>query len=250
MSIDIRVVSPITTKGFRKESDLISIGGDMFKVSASQIEIGPASIESEFDEAMCQPDTILKIIDAEKEGCDAVVIDCMGDPGLQGARECVSIPVIGPCETAMHYASMLGHKFSVLTVLNRTVPLLENLSLLYGVSSKLASIAPVNIPVLDLEKDLDYTLNRMTTVAIDTIKNDHAAVIIFGCTGMLGCADAVQNNLKAKGYDVPVIDPIPLAVNTAYVLAKLKLSQSKHSYPLPPKKGMVGFGESKLHAVK
>lgn len=248
--INIRVVSPITTKGFRKDSDLIPLGDGMFKVSASQIDIGPASIESEFDEAMCQPDTILKIIEAEKEGCDGVVIDCMGDPGLQAARECVSIPVIGPCEAAMHYASMLGHKFSVLTVLKRTVPLLENLSLLYGVSSKLASITPVNIPVLELEKDLDYTLNRMTTVAIDAIKNDHAAVIIFGCTGMLGCADAVQNNLKAKGYDVPVIDPIPLAVNTAYVLAKLKLSQSKHSYPLPPKKGMVGFGESKLHAVK
>ena len=244
--IDVRVVSPITTKGFRKESDLFPLGGDIFKVSASQIDIGPASIESEFDEAMCQPDTILKIIEAEKEGCDAVVIDCMGDPGLQGARECVSIPVIGPCETAMHYASMFGHKFSVLTVLERTVPLIENLSLLYGVSSKIASVTPVNIPVLELEDDLDYTLNRMTEVSIDTIKNDYASVIIFGCTGMLGCADALKSKLLEKGYDVPVIDPIPLAVQTAYTCAKLKLSQSKHSYPMPPEKGMVGFGNPKI----
>ena len=50
--IDVRVVSPITTKGFRKESDLFPLGGDIFKVSASQIDIGPASIESEFDEAI------------------------------------------------------------------------------------------------------------------------------------------------------------------------------------------------------
>jgi len=249
MTIHVKLITPITASGMRRSEHLDILSNSELKVTAEQIDMGPNSIECEYEEAMSQPGTILKIIDAEKEGCDAVVIDCMGDPGLQGARECVSIPVIGPCETAMHYASMLGHKFSVLTVLNRTVPLLENLSLLYGVSSKLASIAPVNIPVLELEKDLDYTLNRMTTVAIDTIKNDHAAVIIFGCTGMLGCADAVQNNLKAEGYDVPVIDPIPLAVNTAYVLAKLKLSQSKHSYPLPPKKGMVGFGESKLHII-
>ena len=248
--IDIRVVSPITTKGFRKDSDLLPLGGDIFKVSASQIEMGPASIESEFDEAMCQPDTILKIIDAEKEGCDGVVIDCMGDPGLQGARECVTIPVIGPCETAMHYASMLGHKFSVLTVLERTVPLIENLSLLYGVSTKVASVAPVNIPVLELENDLDYTLNRMTEVSVETIKNDNASVIIFGCTGMLGCADALKSKLMEKGYDVPVIDPIPLAVQTAYTCAKLKLSQSKHSYPMPPEKGMVGFGDPKLQAIK
>ena len=250
MTIDVRVVSPITTKGFRKIEDLTPIGQNIFNVTASQIDIGPASIECEYDEAMCQPDTILKIIDAEKEGCDAVVIDCMGDPGLQGARECVSIPVIGPCETSMHYASMLGHKFSVLTVLERTIPLIENLSLLYGVSSKLASVTPVNIPVLELETDLDYTLNKMTSVAINTIKNDHASVIIFGCTGMLGCAEALRTRLKAEGYDVPVIDPIPLAVNTAYICAKLKLSQSKHSYPFPPEKGMVGFKNIKIHAVK
>jgi allantoin racemase len=248
--INIRVVSPITTKGFRKDSDLIPLGDGLFKVSASQIDIGPASIESEFDEAMCQPDTILKIIEAENEGCDGVVIDCMGDPGLQAARECVSIPVIGPCETAMHYASMLGHKFSVLTVLKRTVPLLQNLSLLYGVSSKVASITPVNIPVLELEDDLDYTLGRMTEVSIDTIKNDNASVIIFGCTGMLGCSDALKSKLMEKGYDVPVIDPIPLAVQTAYTCAKLKLSQSKHSYPMPPQKEMVGFGEPKIKLAK
>ena len=250
MTTNIRVVSPITTKGFRKLEDLTSIGGNEFNVSHSQIDIGPASIECEYDEAMCQPDTILKIIDAEKEGCDAVVIDCMGDPGLQGSRECVSIPVIGPCETAMHYASMLGHKFTVLTVLERTRPLIENLAKLYGVSSKLASIEAVDIPVLELESDLNYTLDKMTSKALQAIKSNHADVIIFGCTGMLGCADALKIKLKDKGYDVPVIDPIPLAVNTAYVCAKLKLSQSKQCYPYPPEKGMVGFDEPKLHVVK
>ena len=248
--INIRVVTPITTKGFRKDEDLLPIGEDIFKVSTSQIDIGPASIECEYDEAMCQPDTILKIIDAEKEGCDAAVIDCMGDPGLQASRECVKIPVIGPCETAMHYASMLGHKFSVLTVLERTIPLIENLSLIYGVSSKLTSVRPVNIPVLELENDLNYTIKRMTEISIDAIINDNASVIIFGCTGMLGCADALKNKLLEKGYDVPVIDPIPLAVQTAYTCAKLKLSQSKHSYPLPPEKGMVGFGEPKIKIAK
>ena len=53
--------------------------------------------------------------------------------------------------------------------------------------------------------------------------------------------------LKEKGYNVPVIDPIPLAVNSAYVLAKLKLSQSKKCYPYPPEKGMVGFEKPKLN---
>ena len=248
--INIRVVSPITTKGFRKDSDLIPLGDGLFKVSASQIDIGPASIESEFDEAMCQPDTILKIIEAENEGCDGVVIDCMGDPGLQAARECVSIPVIGPCETSMHYASMLGHKFSVITVLERLRPQFENQALLYGVSIKLASVKAVDIPVLELENDLDETVKQLAIKSIEAIEQDHSSVMIFGCTGLFGCADALKSKLMEKGYDVPVIDPIPLAVQTAYTCAKLKLSQSKHSYPMPPQKEMVGFGEPKIKLAK
>ena len=59
----------------------------------------------------------------------------------------------------------------------------------------------------------------------------------------------IENKLKEDGYNVPVIDPIPLAVNSAYVLAKLKLSQSKKCYPYPPEKGMVGFEKPKLKAV-
>ncbi len=248
-TIKVRVVSPITTKGFRKESDFDSIRRNDLKISHSQIEIGPASIETEYDEAMCQPDTILKIIDAENEGCDAAVIDCMGDPGLKGARECVSIPVVGPCETAMHYASMLGHKFTVVTVLERLIPQFENQSLIYGVPSKLACVKAVDIPVLELENDLNETVNQLKVKSIEAITENNADVIIFGCTGLFGCADALQNKLKKDGYNVPVIDPIPLAVNSAYVLSKLKLSQSKKCYPQPPEKGMVGYKEAKIKAI-
>ena len=80
-------------------------------------------------------------------------------------------------------------------------------------------------------------------------KEHNADVIIFGCTGLFGCADALQSKLKKTGFNVPVIDPIPLAVNTAYVCAKLKLAQSKKCYPQPPEKGMVGFSKPKLKVV-
>tara|TARA_B100000700_G_C14818338_1_gene748603 strand:- start:142 stop:891 length:750 start_codon:yes stop_codon:yes gene_type:complete len=249
MTINVRVVTPITTKGFRRTEDLYAqaVG---FDVSHTEIDIGPGSIECEYDEAMSLPGTIAKIIEAEKEGANAVVIDCMGDPGLHSGRECVSIPVIGPCETAMHYASMLGHKFSVITVLERIRPMFENQSKVYGVSEKLASVRAVDIPVLELEDDLNRTIEAMTEQAIKAVEEDHSDVMIFGCTGMLGCAESLEKNLKTKGYTIPVIDPIPLAINTAYVCAKLKLTQSKNCYATPPEKGMVGYGETKLRAVK
>ena len=101
-----------------------------------------------------------------------------------------------------------------------------------------------NCPVL--ENDLNETVNQLKIKSVEAIKENNADVIIFGCTGLFGCAEALQNKLKEDGYNVPVIDPIPLAVNSAYVLAKLKLSQSKKCYPYPPEKGMVGFEKPKL----
>jgi hypothetical protein len=43
------------------------------------------------------------------------------------------------------------------------------------------------------------------------------------------------------GGDVPVIDPIPLAVQMADALVKTGLSHSKRTYPAPGRKRMAGY---------
>lgn len=239
--IDVRVLSPITTKGFRRPSDLKALEYDGVAVSYSQIEHGPASIESEYEIAMSVPGTIGKAIEAEREGADAIVIDCMGDPGLRAVREVVSIPVLGPAETAMHVAAMLGHRFSVVTVMRRLRAQFENEAAVYGLATKMVSVRHVDIPVLQLEKDLAVTEARLVEQAVLAVEADGAEAIIFGCTGLLGCAGAVRAGLLAKGIDIPVIDPIPTAVSIAAALARVGLSQSKLTYPAPPEKEMVGY---------
>jgi allantoin racemase len=240
--IDVRVLSPITTKGFRKPADLAALGYAGLKVSHSQIDTGPGSIESEFEIAMSVPGTVEKAIEAEREGADAIIIDCMGDPGLRATREVVSIPVLGPAETAMHVAAMLGHRFSVVTVLRRLRAQFENEAAVYGLSGKLASVRHVDIPVLELEDDLVDTRARLVEQAVIAVEQDGAEAIIFGCTGLMGCAAAVREGLLARGIDIPVIDPIPTAVSVAAALARVGLSQSKLTYPMPPKKELVGYG--------
>ena len=241
MKKHVRVVTPITTKGFRDLSEFKALEGPDLHISHSEIDLGPASIECEFDEAMALPGTIAKIIEAEREGAQAVVIDCMGDPGMKAGRECVNIPVIGPCESAMHMASMLGHTFSFVTVLGRLRPMIEHLAEQYGVPGKMASVRSVDIPVLELEQDLDRTKAALAEVAVRAVEEDGADAIVFGCTGMLGCADAVRAGLLAKGYDVPVIDPVPLAVRMAAALIESGLSHSKITYENPPIKPLAGY---------
>lgn len=211
------------------------------EVSQVSIKRGPASIECEFDEALAVPDTVARIIEAEQEGADAVVVDCMSDPGVKAGREVVNIPVLGPAETTMHLASMLGHKFSIVTVLDSVMPGFENRAKIYGVDDKLASVRPVNIPVLELEQDRDRLVELLTGEAVKAIVEDGAHVIIFGCTGMMGCADSVQHGLVERGYSgIPVIDPIPATIKLAENLVDLRLQHSKRTYPEPPQKRIEG----------
>lgn len=245
-TIDVRVVSPIVTRGFRKISDLKALEYAGVTVSHAEIRTGPGSIESEFEAAVSVPGTIAEVIRAQSEGVDAVVIDCMGDPGLRAAREVVSIPVLGPCETGMHIASMLGHRFSVLTVMRRLRAAFENTAAVAGLSTKLASVRSVDIPVLELEQDLDRTKAMLVMEGVRAVEEDGAEALIFGCTGLMGCAASLREGLLARGIDVPVIDPIPTAVSVAAALVRSNLSQSKLTFPSPPEKVLLGYDDIRL----
>ncbi len=241
MSIHVRVVTPIVTKGFRTADDAARLGSEGVKVDFVDIDVGPASIECDYEIMLSQPATIARIVEAERAGADAVVIDCMGDPGLAGARECVRIPVLGPMQTAMGVAATIGHRFSVVTVLGRIRRMIASQAAIYGMTAKFASARSVDIPVLDLDKDLVATQRALVAAARQAVLEDGADVIIFGCTGMLGCADAVRDGLLAHGLDVPVIDPVPTAVNVAAALVRSRLAHSKQAYPPPPNKTVLGF---------
>ena len=80
--------------------------------------------------------------------------------------------------------------------------------------------------------------------------DDRPDYIIFGCTGMLGCAEAVRDGLLRDGLDIPVIDPVPVTVNVAAALARSRLAHSKRAYPEPPKKNVVGYADIGIGAER
>ena len=240
MGVHVRVVTPITTASFRKGDEFDGVLGADDLVSHVRIDRGPASIECEYDEMLAAPDTVARIIEAEREGADAVVIDCMSDPGVRPGRECVRIPVLGPCETSMHLACTLGDAYSVITIMKRSCAGVVNQARLFGAREKLASVRAVDIPVLALETDPAATRKALADEALKAIDEDGADVIIFGCTGMQGCADAVRESLLSHGRDAPVIDPVPVTIRLAAALATSGLSHSKTAFQAPPEKPAAG----------
>ena len=202
-------------------------------ISITDLEKGPHSIESSYEEYLSVPETVLKAVQAEKGGFDGIILGCFGDPGLIALREMLEIPVVGPGETSMHVASLLGQRFSVVTVLDTVVPSLERMAKMVGLDRKLASVRAVNIPVLDLKRNTEFTTSRMIEESQKAVTGDGADVIVLGCMSMafMGVSEKMQESLG-----VPVVNPAVVSLQVLEGLVIAGLAHSKKAYPFPKKK--------------
>jgi allantoin racemase len=224
----IKVIIPVTTKDFIESTrkEVKKFASENTEISVECLGYGTASIESAYDEMLNAPNILKKVKKAESEGFDGVFIDCMGDPALDAARELVDIPVVAPARVSMLYAAELAQRFSIVTVLENVIPLEENLALVAGIKNKLASVRPINIPVLGL-KDRVKLRKALVSESIKAIEEDDAHAIVIGCTGMLGVRDHLSRSLLQRGYKVPVIHPVAISIKYLESLISLNLAQSK-----------------------
>lgn len=196
---------------------------------------GPESIEQIYDEAWAALPTLLEAEKAEKEGYDAVIDYCFGDPALEAIKEALNIPVVGINEPSVHLASILGRKFSVVGVGGcGAEALFSDKIAIYGLQHKLASARISDIKVLDIKKDFDELVKALTEEGKKAITEDGAEVLVMGCGSLLNIAEILQKKLK-----VPVIDSGLAALKIAEDLVKLKLTQSKKAHTQPYKKKRI-----------
>lgn len=204
-----------------------------FVVDITDIEQGPSSIESAWEEYLSVPATVEKAVQAEKDGYAGMILGCFGDPGLDALREMIEIPVVGPGEASLHVASMLGYRFSIVTVMESVVPSLERLVRVSGLDKKLASVRAVDIPVLELGQDTEKTTSRVIEEALKAKVKDRADTVILGCMSMafMRISDEMQESLG-----IPVVNPAWVSLKILEGLVCCRLSHSKKAFPFPPKK--------------
>lgn len=202
------------------------------QVDIIDIENGPLSIESSMEEYLSVPGIIDVLINAEKEGYNGAIIGCFDDPGIDAAREVVSIPVIGPGEISLLMACLLGTSYSIISILDNVIPSLKKRAKIVGVYEKMCSIRPINIPVLELPNDIDLTIKKIKEVSLQAKNEDGADVLILGCMSMafLDISHSIQ-----KEVGIPVLNPAKLALKTLEGLVSINLSHSKKAYPYPTK---------------
>lgn len=187
-----------------------------FEVACKPTPEAPKFIETYEDEIKAAPGMI-QLVRENEDKFDAFIIACHDDPNLDVMKEITRKPVVGIAEASMKIASMLGHRFSVLTTSEHSIPIKEALARKYHLQDVLASVRAPRKETIEKSDELKY----MET-AQSSIKEDMAEVLVLGCAGMTG----LDMHLEEK-LGVPVLDGIVCALIIAAGLVKYKVSTSK-----------------------
>ena len=174
---------------------------------------GPPAIEGPEDGEACVP-PLLKLVDkALKAGAETIIIGCSDDTGLDEARAMAPCPVIGIGQAGYHMAALAGRRFSVVTTLEVSVPILAANVAAYGLGGQLGRVRASGVPVLALETDRDVSTARVLDEIAIAAREDDVQSIVLGCAGMAHIPAAA-----APDSPVRVIDGVAAATRIAVAL--------------------------------
>jgi allantoin racemase len=206
---------------------------------------GPASIEGHAEEALAAAAT-LEVVARAGDDYDGIALACFGDPGLYAARELSPVPVVGIAEAAMLTACTVAHSFSIVTVIHRVQPMLEDVVRRYGLDGRCASVRGTRLAVLDIERDPEAATREILAESRLAISEDGAEAILLGCAGM----GPLERAARAELDGVPVIDGVAAAVKMLEGVVGLGLRTSRRAaFQVPGPKEVKGEG-SVVEAVQ
>ncbi len=227
----IAIINPNSTKSMTDKCEQIArqYKNADTEIWASNPTTTPASIEGQYDEAICVSGLLDEVQKAKKWGADGIVVACFDDPGIGACRELMDGPVIGICEGAMKAASMVAKNFTVVTTLPRAVPLIEELADKYGMGKFCKKVRAADIPVLDLERDGDAAFNKLEAEIKLAVQQDECEAIILGCAGMTDLTMQLTESCK-----IPVIDGVLISFKFIEALISASINTSKvNAYAMP-----------------
>jgi len=196
-------------EGYRREA--LSPGNEITIVAP---EGCPPSTENQIDAVFAAPHIYKEAMEAEKEGYQAVSIDCFLEPGLEACKLGCNIPVLGAGEAAFVYSQLFSRKVAVIIPVESSLKAVEDQVSRYGMGERVIGIYSAGIHVLDLD-NYNQTLKALVPL-VEKAKEQGAEAIILGCTVM----GPLTKELK-KQTKIPVIDPGVIALKMVEVMVSM-----------------------------
>ena len=169
-------------------------------------ELGPPAIQGAEDGAKATPPLLDLVRKANEKAAEGIIIGCFDDTALVEATSIASCPVIGIGQASFHYAALRNWRFSVVTTMAASVPVIEQNIRTFGLASFVDKVRASNVPVLDLEAAPDASENIILEQAKRAQAEDEIDAVVLGCAGMVNLSRRVDQAL-----DLHVLDPVHVA---------------------------------------
>lgn len=190
-------------------------------VSATHSSVAPATVETHVDEVFGAAGVLAQVEQGERDGVDGYVVACFGDTGLPAARERAVGPVVGMTEAALQTASLLAHRFTVITMPSRTLAMTDRVVASLGLGHR-CTVRAVDVSVSAIEAGAGPAFDAFVLEARDALAADGAEAVVLGCAGL---TELVASLTDALG--VPVVDGVAAATNAVEALLAQGLTTSR-----------------------
>lgn len=186
-------------------------------VTAINPDTGPASIQGPEDGEAALPGLFATFEREVLSGnrYDAVIIACFDDTGLWELRTRSPVPVVGIGEAGYHAGMLFGPKFSVVTTLAVSVPVLEENLQRYGIAGRCSRVRASGVPVLETDSGSGNSEAQIQAEVGAAFEQDGVASVVLGCAGMAGLAERMTAH-----FGKPVIDGVAAAVSLSEMLVR------------------------------
>jgi Asp/Glu/hydantoin racemase len=199
--------------------------------------IGAQSKLNGLHHMMETPSIVRKIFWAAENGYDAVVSSNTFDPGVDGGRLAVNIPVIGLHRSAMHVALTLADRVGITVPLAPHVPYTWRLMRTIGLDRFISDIRPIGIYGADISQ-------RGTEIYDTTVKvmrgllDETRAEILLPLGGAI-IPYVVDPKDLAKAVGAQVLNTKAIGIRFAEMCVACGMTQSAITYP----KAKLSYGD-------
>ena len=202
---------------------------DEFEGSNVFLTIGAQSALNGLHHLMETPAIVRKIFWAAQSGYDAVISSNTFEPGVDGGRLAVEIPVIGLMRTALHAALTLADRVGITVPLRPHVPYTWRLLRSHGLDRFVSDIRPIGIYGADIAQRRAEIFD-ITVRTIRALVEETRAEIIVPLGGAI-IPYVVDPKELAAATGVQVLNTKAIGIRFAEMCVACGMTQSALTYP-------------------
>jgi Asp/Glu/hydantoin racemase len=177
---------------------------------------------------------------------DGVLCNRSIDPGVfagQMIGNCYNIPVVFAMQAAVHIASFIGERFSIIDLTDAMAQIDRRKVESYGLSHRLVSVRAIGINDTETERlchdyiaganaaGVQRVIDAIVTQGIRAVEKERADTLLLACPVMQPFEDEVRKGLDRAGYgEIQLIAEVSAGLEMLKAMVNMKILPAPRAF--------------------